>query len=54
MQDVLKALVAFVPTPNISDNSNVATQGGLMSYGYNFRDTVRSGVEIKRRHSISS
>jgi putative ABC transport system substrate-binding protein len=32
--------------PTISDNSRFAAQGGLMSYGYNFRDTVRSAAEI--------
>jgi putative ABC transport system substrate-binding protein len=32
--------------PTISDNNNLARRGGLISYGYNFRSTVRSAAEI--------
>jgi len=32
--------------PTISEPSGFARQGGLMSYGYNFRDTTRSAAEI--------
>src|SRR5262245_20603337 len=32
--------------PTISDASGLATQGGLISYGYSFRETVRSAAEI--------
>ena len=32
--------------PSISDMSTLAPHGGLMSYGFNFRDTSRSAAEI--------
>jgi putative ABC transport system substrate-binding protein len=32
--------------PTISDGASFARQGGLMSYGYNSRDIVRSAAEI--------
>ncbi len=32
--------------PTISDNPSLARQGGLISYGFSFRETVRSAAEI--------
>jgi putative ABC transport system substrate-binding protein len=32
--------------PTISDGANFSNQGGLMSYGFNFRDTVRSAADM--------
>ncbi len=32
--------------PTISEGANFSKQGGLMSYGYSFRDTVRSAADM--------